>query len=88
MPTLRFEIETDSSFDADELGELQEQFSDWISELDGSAEVDTADVRIVASAGTAEKTLLENAGLVGTVTLQAEDGTILKKIQFSELSEV
>lgn len=46
MKTLRFEIDTDASYSPEELEELQNNFVDWITDLDGDADGATADVRI------------------------------------------
>jgi hypothetical protein len=47
MKTLRFEIDTDASYTADEIEELQNSWVSWMTDVDPDADGDTADVRIV-----------------------------------------
>jgi hypothetical protein len=47
MKTLRFEIDTDASYSAAELEELQDSWVSWMTDVDPDADGDTADVKIV-----------------------------------------
>lgn len=79
MTTLRFEIDTDASYDADELEELQNVFTDWFQVVDADADADTADVRIVDASSDDDKKqgiiddFLKNTTISVSVSLDGEE---------------
>lgn len=47
MATLRFEIDTDANYTADELQEVQDAFTTFLTEIDPDADADTSDAKFL-----------------------------------------
>lgn len=90
---IKFEIETDASYNSSEKEDLLDEFLTFMKKVDQDVIDGTESIEIVdsseATVSVEDKVqeALESTGLVGTVTLQDSEGKILRKIQFSEFGE-
>lgn len=90
---IKFEIETDASYNSSEKEDLLDEFLAFMKKVDQDVIDGTESIEIVdsseATVSVEDKVqeALESTGLVGTVTLQDSEGKILRKIQFSEFGE-